>query len=241
MRPVIPRLRFLRRRSSPAFTAFCDGVLLLAAAAFFLPSRPWVGILGAVAVTVPGWLRLARSRRCARRVFVPDPLSPDFRAFTEAFAASAAEASAVEDAGRVEWTLCPVVGADGAFMPYAVDINPAGGKIVVGPEGGAVSAKIGTLVRPRVPIPVVVRDAPVSVVLSKTSSKRQVFLEGAGAFRLPWNRRDGNWIGSDAAKLWPAAAFAVGAACPDSSVFVPERLAAVAALLVFATFASMRG
>ncbi len=240
MRLRLPRLLFLRRRSNPAFTAFCDGVFLLAAAAFFFPSRPWVCVLAAATATIPGWLNLARERRCARRIFAPDPLAPEFRAFAKAFLTSAEETAALGGDMRAEWTLCPVIGADGAFVPYSVDLFPAKGEITVGPEGGTVSSRTDVLVRPRLPIPVVVRDAPVALVLSPAPARRQVFLDGARVFHLPWNRQDGNWLGTDIAKLWPAIAFALGAAFPDSTAFAPERLAALAALLVFATFAALR-
>ena len=240
MTPRPLRTRFLRRRSSPAFTAFCDGVLLLAAAAFFFPSRPWGCVLAAAAATIPGWLNLARARRCARRIFAPDPLSPDFHAFAKAFLASAEETAALGDGTRAEWTLCPFIGTDGAFTPYSLDLNPAKGEITIGQKDGAVSSRTDVLIRPRLPIPVNVRDAPVVLVLSPAPARRQVFLDGVRAFHLPWNRRDGNWLGTDIAKLWPAIAFALCAAFPDSAAFAPERLAVVAALLVFATFAALR-
>ncbi len=240
MRVRLPRLPFLRHPSHPAVTAFCDGALALAAAVFFFPSKPWASLIAASAATIPGWLNLARARRCARRIFAPDPLAPDFHAFAKAFLASAAETSALGGDTRAEWTLCPFAGADGAFTPYAVDLHPAKSEISVGPEGGAVSSRTDVRIRPRLPIPVVVRDAPVTLVLTPASARRQVFLDGARVFHFPWNRRDGNWLGVDIAKLWPAIAFALGAVFPDSATLAPERLAAVTALLVFATFAALR-
>ncbi len=234
-----PRIPFLRRRSGQAFTAFCDGALLLAAAVFFLPSRPWIGSSMAVAATLPGWLNAALSRRSARRVFAPDPLAPDFAAFRKAFIASTEEAASPLG-GRVEWTLCPFRDAGGAYIPYSIDIMPARGEVRIGPATGAPYAKTETLIRPRLPLPVTVCDTPVTIGLSPASARRQVFMDSRRLYRMPWNNPDGNLLGADAAKLWPAMAFALAAACPGSSVFAVERLALVAFGLVFLTLRATR-
>ena len=237
----LPRIPLLRRHARPAFTALCDGALLLSLALCILPARPWAGMLAAVATTLPAWLNLARERRAAPRLFVPDPLAPDFAAFSAAFLESAA-AAAMEDGARQTWTLCPFRRADGAFVPYAIDFRPAKGEIAVGVEGEAAAvSKSATLFRPRLAVPILVRDAPVALSLSSAGTRHQVFVDAPRPLRLPWNRADGNWMRDDIAKLWPALALALFAAFPDSALFRPERLVLLALLLVLATLECARG
>ena len=231
--------RFLRRRTSPVFTAFCDGALVLSAASALFPSRPWAAIVAALLATLPGWLDIAWERGSATRFFVPDPLAPDFAALASAFLKSAAEC-AMDGVAQLKWTLCPVCDAKGAFVPYSIDLHPDKGIVAFGTSPNEHRVKTDILFRPRLPLPVVVRDAPVTLVLSPAGSRRQVLLETDRRFFLPWNRRGGNWLRDDLAKLWPALALAAYAAFPNSLAVTPERLAAIAILLVFATFACAR-
>ncbi len=232
-------LRLLRRRTSPVFTAFCDGALVLSVISALFPSRPWAGMTAALLSTLPGWLNIARRRRSAIRLFVPDPLAPDFTAFAKAFLASAAEC-ATNGCGMVEWTLCPVCDATGAFVPYSIDLRPEKGDVVIGPSSNGHCVKTDILFRPRLPLPVEVGDIPVTLVLSPAKAHRQVLLAADYGFTLPWNRRGGNWLRDDLAKLWPALALATHAAFPNSAIATADRLAAIAILLVFATFACAR-
>ena len=233
-----PISRFLRRRSSPVFTAFCDGALALSAATVIAPSRPCAGIAAAILVTLPEWLNIALNRRCGKLVFAPDPLAPDFPAFAKAFLESAAKCTTEGTSAR--WTLCPFCGNDGTFKTYRLDLRPAKGEIVVGADAQGQRAKTDIVFRPRLPLPVEVRDTPLTLVLSPAGAQRQVFIDANGKFTPPWNRRDGNWLRDDIAKLWPALAFAIAAAFPDSAFAAPERLVAAALALVLATFASAR-
>ena len=236
----LPRLPFLRRRSSPVFTAFCDGAIFLALVALILPSWPWAWFLAALAATAPGWLNRVRARRTARRVFVPDPLAPDFAALASALVASA-EAAALEGNSRLEWTLCPYCDANGAAIPYSIDLLPARGEISVGTAETRKSAKAGMLLRPRLPVPIAVRDEPVTFSLAPAKARRQIFVDAPRPVRLLWNRAEGNWIRDDVAKLWPALAMALLAAFPDSPLLRPERLALLSLLLVLATLQCARG
>ena len=232
---ALPRIPLLRRPSSPAFTALCDGALLLPLVLHIVPAHPWTGILAAVAATLPGWLNLARGCRAAQKLFVPDPLAPDFAAFSAAFLESAA-AAAQEGGSRQTWTLCPFRRANGAFVPYAIDLRPAKGEIAIGIDGEAATvSKSATLFRPRQAVPIQIRDSPVTLSLSAAPARHQVFVDATRPLRLPWNRADGNWMRDDIAKLWPALALALLAVFPDSALFRPERLAAIALLLVLAT------
>jgi hypothetical protein len=79
-----------------------------------------------------------------------------------------------------------------------------------------------------------------TLVLSPSRVRNEVFIDADRRFSLPWNRRSGNWLRDDIAKLWPALAFATAAAFPDSAIAASERLAAIAVVLVFATFALAR-
>ena len=238
--PPFPRIPALRRRVPTAFTAFCDGALLLALALLLLPARPWFFLPAALLPVLPMWLNAARARRAAPKLFVPDPLAPDFAAFASAFAESAAVA-ALRDAGRQTWTLCPFRDATGAFVPYVLDFLPAKGEMRIGPRQAPRIVKTDLLIRPRLPFPVVVRDAPVTLALSPAPARRQVFLDAAPAFRLPWNRAGGNRLCVDVAKLWAALAAALCAVFPDAPFAVPERLFLLAAVAIFATFRAARG
>ncbi len=233
-----PISRFLRRRTSPVFTAFCDGALVLSVATALLPSRPWAGIAAAVLATLPEWLNIARDRRCGKLVFAPDPLTPDFPAFSKAFLESAAKCAT--DGPRLRWTLCPYCGNGGEFVVYSLDFRPAKAEFAIGVEPHLHRVKTDIVFRPRLPLPVEVRDGPVTLVLSPSGARNEVFIDAGRRFSLPWNRRGGNWLRDDIAKLWPALAFAIAAAFPDSAFAAPERLVAAALALVLATFASAR-
>ncbi len=165
--------------------------------------------------------------------FAPDPLAPDFSAFTAAFLGSAAKCTA--EGTPVKWTLCPYCGNDGTFETYRLDLRPAKGEIAVGTDARGQCAKTDIVFRPRLPLPVEVRDTPLTLVLSPAGARRQIFIDADRQFAMPWNRRDGNWLRDDVAKIWPALALAAYAAFPNSMAVTPERLAAIALLLVFAT------
>ena len=233
-----PIARFLRRRPSPVFTAFCDGALALSVASVLFPARPWAGIVAAVLATVPEWLEIAFERRCARRVFVPDPLAPDFTVFALAFLDSAAECGAGD--APLEWTLCPYCDANGDFAPYVIDLRPAKGEVAFGPRFHELCVKTDILFRPRIALPIEVRDAPVTLAISPSGVRRQVLISAGRRFVFPWNRRGGNWLRDDLAKLWPALACAIMTAFPSSAWAMPERTLAIALLLVFATFTCAR-
>lgn len=233
-----PISRFLRRRSSPVFTAFCDGALVLSAAAVIAPSRPWAGIVAAILATLPEWLNIAWNRRSAKMAFAPDPLTPDFATFTVAFLESAAKCTT--ERMSVKWTLCPFCGNDGTFKTYRLDLRPTKGEIAIGADAQGQCTKTDIVFRPRLPLPVEVRDTPLTLVLSPAGARRQVFIDADRKFSLLWNRRGGNRLQDDIAKLWPTLAFAIAAAFPDSAIAAPERLAAIAVVLVFATFALAR-
>ena len=228
----------LRRRTSPVFTALCDGALALSIAAAIMPARPWAGVIAAVIATLPEWLDIARKRRHDKMVFAPDPLAPDFPAFARAFLESAAKCTA--EGVPAKWTLCPYCESDGDFAAYHLDIRPAKGEIAIGVEPHLHCVKTDIVFRPRLQLPVEVQDAPVTLVLSPAKMPRQVFIGAGHGFAFPWNRRGGNWLRDDIAKLWPALAFAIAAAFPDSAFAAPERLVAAALALVLATFASAR-
>ena len=230
--------RLLRRRTSPVFTAFCDGALALSAAMVIAPYHPWSGIVAAILATLPEWLNIARDRLSAKRTFAPDPLAPDFSAFEAAFLESAAQCAT--EGTSVRWTLCPFCGNDGTFKTYRLDLRPSKGEIAVGTDAHGPCAKTDIVFRPRLPVPIEVRSTPVTLVLSPTSARRQVFIDANRKFALPWNRRGGNWLRDDIGKLWPTLAFAFAAAFPDSAFAAPERLVAAALALVLATFASAR-
>ena len=233
-----PISRFLRRRTSPVFTAFCDGALALSAATVIAPSRPCAGIAAAILATLPEWLNIALNRRCGKLVFAPDPLAPDFPAFAKAFLESAAKCAT--EGTPVKWTLCPYCGNDGAFETYRLDLRPAKGEVAIGPDAQVQCAKTDILFRPRLPLPVEVHNTPLTLVLAPAGARRQVFIDEDRRFSPPWNRRGGNWIQDDIAKLWPALAFAAVAAFPDTPFTAPERLAAIVVALEFATFAFAR-
>lgn len=233
------RLPRLRRRTSPVFTVFCDGALVFSAVAVLLPSRPWAGMVAALLATLPGWLNIVRERQSAKRLFVPDPLGPDFSSLANAFLKSAADC-AMDDATPQKWTLCPVCDTTGAFVPYSIDLCPEKGTVAFGPASNELCIKTDILFRPRLPLPVEVNDAPVTLVLSPAKARRQVLLEKEQGFIMPWNRRGGNWLRDDLAKLWPALALATYATFPDSMAVTAERLATIGILLVFATFACAR-
>ena len=233
-----PISRFLRRRTSPVFTAFCDGALALSAAAVIAPSRPWTGIAAAILATLPEWLNIAQNRRCAKMAFAPDPLAPDFSSFAATFLESAAKCAT--EGTSVRWTLCPFCGNDGTFKTYRLDLRPAKGEIVVGADAQGQRAKTDIVFRPRLPLPVEVRDIPLTLVLSPAGERQQVFIDADRCFSPPWNRREGNMLRDDLLKLWPTMALAILAAFPNSEMAVPERLTAIVVLLVFATFALTR-
>ena len=170
--------------------------------------------------------------------FAPDPLAPDFSAFTAAFLGSAAKCTA--EGTPVKWTLCPFCGNDGTFKTYRLDLRPAKGEIAVGADAQGQCTKTDIVFRPRLPLPVEVRDTPLTLVLSPAGARRQIFIDADRQFAMPWNRRGGNRLRDDIAKLWPAIAFAVLAAFPNLEMAVPERLAAIVVLLVFATLALSR-
>ena len=229
---------FLRRRPSPVFTAFCDGALALSFAMAIFPAHPWTGMLAAVLATIPAWLNIARDRRCEKLVFAPDPLAPDFKAFAKSFLDSAAQCE--YDGKPRKWTLCPYCRDDGAFVAYRLDFRPAKAVLAIGAESHLHCEKTDFVFRPRLPLPVEVRETPVTLVLSHAGRPRQIFLDPGRRFAMPWNRRDGNWLRDDIAKLWPAMALAIAAAFPDSAIAAPERLTAAVIALVFATFALAR-
>ncbi len=235
---TLPISRFLRRRSSQVFTAFCDGALALSIVSAIMPARPWAGLLAAGLATFPGWLNIARRRRHDKMVFAPDPLAPDFPAFSKAFLESAAKC-ATEGAIQ-KWTLCPYCESGGASVAYHLDFRPAKAELAIGVEPHVHCVKTDIFFRPRLPLPVEVRDEPVTLVLSSSRGRNEVFIGADHGFAFPWNRRDGNWLRDDIAKLWPALAFAIAAAFPDSAFAAPERLVAAALALVLATFASAR-
>ena len=203
-----------------------------------MPAHPWAGLIAAVLATLPGWLNIARGRRHDKMVFAPDPLAPDFTAFARAFLESA-ENCATDGAIR-KWTLCPYCESGGPFAVYRLDFRPAKAELSIGAEPHLYSKKTDIVFRPRLPLPVEVRDEPVTLVLSPARTPRQVFLNADRRFAMPWNRRGGNWLRDDIAKLWPALAFAVAASFPDSAFAAPERLATLVVALVFATFALAR-
>ncbi len=198
-----------------------------------MPARPWAGLIAAVLATLPEWLNLAHGRRSAKMSFAPDPLTPDFTAFSKAFLESAAKC-ATEGAIQ-EWTLCPYCESSGASAAYHLDFHPAKAELAIGVEPRLHRVKTDLVFRPRLPLPVEVRDEPVTLVLSPAGTPRQIFLDADRRFAMPWNRRDGNWLRDDVAKIWPALALAAYAAFPNSMAVTPERLAAIALLLVFAT------
>ena len=233
-----PISRLLRRRSSPVFTAFCDGALALSAVTAIAPSRPWIGMVAAILATLPGWLNIALNRRSAKMAFAPDPLTPDFSAFTATFLESAAKCAT--EGTPVKWTLCPYCGKDGAFETYRLELRPAKGEIAIGADAQTQCLKTDIVFRPRLPLPVEVHDTPFTLVLSPAETRRQVFIDSDHRFSPPWNRREGNLLRNDLLKLWPAIAFASAAAFPDSSLFRLERLVAVVIALVLATFALAR-
>ena len=195
-------------------------------------------MVAAVLATVPEWLNAVRERRSARRLFVPDPLAPDFTGLAGAFLESAAECG-VGDA-PLKWTLCPYCDAEGDFVPYCLDLRPARGEVAFGMKSNELRVRTDILFRPRIALPVEVRDVPVTLVLSPSGSRKQVFLDADRRFKFPWNRRDGNWLRDDLAKLWPALALAIMASFPSSAWAMPERVAGMAAVRVFATFVCAR-
>ena len=203
-----------------------------------MPAHPWAGLLAAVLATFPGWLNIARRRHHGKMVFAPDPLAPDFPAFSKAFLESAAKC-ATEGAIQ-KWTLCPYCENCGEFVVYSLDFRPAKAELAIGVEPHLHCVKTDIVFRLRLPLPVEVRDVPVTLILAHASTAPQVFLATDRHFSMPWNRRGGNWLRDDIAKLWPALAFATAAAFPDSAIAAPERLAAAALALVFATFALAR-
>ena len=203
-----------------------------------MPARPWAGLIATVLATLPEWLDIARKRRHGKMVFAPDPLAPDFADFTKAFLESAAKC-ATEGAIQ-EWTLCPYCESSGASVAYHLDFHPAKAELAIGAEPHLHRVKTDIVFRPRLPLPVEVRDVPVTLVLSPSRVRNEVFIGVDRRFSLPWNRRGGNWLRNDIAKLWPALAFAIAAAFPDSAFAAPERLVAAALALVLATFASAR-
>lgn len=207
-------------------------------AAAIMPAHPWAGLIAAVLATLPGWLNIARRRRHGKMVFAPDPLAPDFAAFTRAFLESAAKC-ATEGAIQ-KWTLCPYCESNGAFVAYRLDFRPAKAELAIGVEPHVHCVKTDIFFRPRLPLPVEVRDEPMTLFLSSSRGKNEVFIGAGHRFAFPWNRREGNWLRDDIAKLWPALAFAIAAAFPDSAIVAPERLAAIAVVLIFATFALAR-
>lgn len=194
-------------------------------------------MLAAVLATIPAWLNIARERRCEKHVFAPDPLAPDFKAFTKSFLDSAAQCEANGEPRK--WTLCPYCEDDGAFVAYRLDFRPAKAELAIGAESHLHCEKTIFVFRPRLPFPVEVRETPVTLVLSHAGT-RQIFLDPGRQFAMPWNKRDGNWLRDDIAKLWPSLALAIAAAFPDSAIAAPERLVAAALALVLATFASAR-
>ncbi len=233
-----PISRLLRRRTSPVFTAFCDGALALSAAAAIVPSHPWACMVAAVLATLPEWLNIAQDRRCAKMTFAPDPLAPDFSAFTTAFLESVAKCTM--EGTPVKWTLCPYCDDNGAFAAYHMDLRPARGEMAVGTDTHGQCSTTDIVFRPRLPLPIEVHNTPVTLVLSPTDARRQVIIDAHRRITWPWNRREGNWVRDDVSKLWAAVAFAILAAFPNSEMAVPERLTAIAVLLVFATFALAR-
>ena len=233
-----PIARILRRRTSPVFTAFCDGAFASSMAAAILPNHPWAGVVAAVLATLPEWLNLARGRKSAEMSFAPDPLTPDFPAFSKAFLESAAKCATEGTLQR--WTLCPYCENGGEFVVYSLDFRPAKAEFAIGVEPHLHRVKTDIVFRPRLPLPVEVRDGPVTLVLSPSGVRNEVFIDADRRFSLPWKRRGGNWLRDDIAKLWPALALAIAAAFPDSAIAAPERLAAAALALVFATFALAR-
>ncbi len=235
----LPQIPILRRRSHPAFTAFCDGVLILGFFLLAFPFDAWMGMLAALVATLPGWLNIARSRHAAQRIFVPDPLAPDFASLASAFVDSA-DAASLEDGTRQEWTLCPFRGADGVALPYSIDLRPAKNEIAVSSGTTLKKAKVATLLRPRLPVPITVHDEPVSFSIVPAKARQQVFIDAPRPFRLPWNRADGNRVRDDVAKLWPALAFALYTAFPDCTLFRPERLVLLTLLAILATLQCAR-
>ena len=203
-----------------------------------MPTIPWTGMIAAIVATLPEWLNLARGRRSEKMVFAPEPLAPDYSTFAKAFLESAARCAA--DGATLKWTLCPYCGNDGAFAAYRVDLCPAKAELVIGAEPHLHCCKTDIILRPRLPLPIVVRNAPVTLVLSPTKTPRQIFIDADRQFAMPWNRRGGNLLRDDIAKLWPALAFAMAAAFPNSALVAPERLAAVVVAQLFATFALAR-
>ena len=225
---------FLRRRSCPVFTAFCDGALAFSLAVAIFPVHPWSGMLAAVLATIPAWLNIARERRCEKHVFAPDPLAPDFKAFAKSFLDSAAQCGA--DGVPRKWTLCPYCEGDGAFVAYRLDFRPAKAELAIGAESLLHCEKTDFVFRPRLPLPVEVRERPMTLVLSHAGTPRQIFIAPGRQFALPWNRREGNWLRDDIAKLWPSLALSIEVAFPDSAIAAPERLVVAVIALVFATF-----
>ncbi len=203
-----------------------------------MPARPWAGSLAAVLATFPGWLNIARGKCHGKMVFAPDPLAPDFPAFSKAFLESAAKCAAEGEIQK--WTLCPYCESCGASVVYRLDFRPAKAELAIGAEPHVHRVKTDIVFRPRLPLPVEVRDVPVTLVLSPSRGRNEVFIDADRRFSFPWNRRGGNWLRDDIAKLWPALAFAIAAAFPDSAFAAPERLAAIVVALEFATFALAR-
>ncbi len=203
-----------------------------------MPTHPWAGLIAAVVATLPEWLNIAWNRRSAKMAFAPDPLAPGFPAFAKAFLESAAKC-ATDDAIQ-KWTLCPYCENGGEFVAYRLDLRPAKGEIAIGADTQGQCTKTDIVFRPRLPLPVEVRDVPMTLVLSPSRVRNEVFIDADRRFSLPWNRQGGNWLRDDIAKRWPALACAIAAAFPDSAIAAPERLAAIVALLVFATFALAR-
>lgn len=226
------------RRPWAEMTSVADGVFAIGVAALLFPSSPILWAVAAVLGTIPAWMRHFSGMRVAERRFVPDPRRPDFTALAKAMASSVAD-MAVENAGEVEWTLCPYCGKDGRFKPYSIDMAPASGMLSVGTRKRSAECKTTVAIRPDVAMPVTVIDMPVTVSICASARRGEVFLKSPRSLPPLFGGGPSGGLRREIMKVCLAIPPILMAAFPGCPLFAPERI--IASIVIIAIVAAHGG
>lgn len=218
------------RRAGETAEAICDGLLLIAVATAILPSSPLAWALAAALATIPAWVRVFARGRPGGRSFVPDPRRPDFSALAHAFADSAGEAAV--EGHDILWTLCPYCTRAGRFRPYTLEPDTGTGSIAVGTGTSVATEKLLCAIRIRMPVPVMVFNNPVSVLLSATGTRGEVYMRAPHLFHLPWNNPLGNTFRRQTVLFLIAVPQLLHAMFQESAILSPERVVVLTILVL---------
>ncbi len=235
---------FAMKISSPpvSFTLFANAVFATAFLAALHPLLTWLFPLALAPVAAYLWQTAWAGPRRGSRVFVPDPLAPDFRPLAKGLAADIEAASAGD--ADAEWILCPYLDHEGRSVSYSFYWDPVKGSLSVAGGGATTRRKAEAVLRPAValPLPFIVQDRRARLRILRSSRKREVVVAEGPVLRPAWLRHfaEGTWRGG-VTKLWLAALVMFHYAVPRGSPWGdPLRLGAVAVCSLLLRWAAER-